>query len=340
MPTTRVIPVDPDRPDPAVLAEAASILRGGGLVAFATETVYGLGADATNPEAVARIFEAKGRPSTNPLIVHVADKADALACVSRWTDRADRLADRFWPGPLTLVLPRSRMIPDVVTAGQDTVGVRVPRPSVARALIRATGRPIAAPSANRSTGISPTMARHVLQDLEGRVDLILDGGPTTIGLESTVLDLFDPDARILRPGEVTLEQIEEALGESVHRPTSPMRPVQPARSPGQMAVHYAPRTSTFRLDRHQYKDLAGHSPWALITFGEEAEVARPPAPADGGPAIHVRLVDPSDAARSLYAVLHDCDEHQLEFILIVPPPDEPAWRAVRDRVIRASKPWT
>ncbi len=206
MPRTRVLQVDRDEPDPAAISEAARVLRAGGLVAFATETVYGLGADATNPEAVARIFEAKGRPSTNPLIVHVADKADALACVAEWPGRADRLADRFWPGPLTLVLPRSSIIPDIVTAGQETVGVRVPRSGVARWLILEAGCPVAAPSANRSTGISPTEARHVLKDLDGKVDLVLDSGPTGVGIESTVLDLSGtehptaPPARCCDPG--------------------------------------------------------------------------------------------------------------------------------------------
>ena len=240
MSSSRVVYVRPDEPDPAVIAEAAAILRTGGLVAFATETVYGLGADATNPSAVARIFEAKGRPSTNPLIVHVADKADALACVAEWPDRADLLADRFWPGPLTMVLPRSSIIPDIVTAGQDTVAVRVPRAGVARWLIFESGRPIAAPSANRSTGISPTTAQHVIKDLDGKIDLILDSGQTTVGIESTVLDLSTDLPRVLRPGEVTLEQIAEVLGEWVEGPAGRTEPGDPARSPGQMAVHYAP----------------------------------------------------------------------------------------------------
>ena len=198
MPTTRVIAVDPDQPDPAAIAEGARVIRDGGLVAFATETVYGLGADATNPEAVARIFEAKGRPPTNPLIVHVEGKEAARPCVADWPARAEILADRFWPGPLTLVLPRSGIIPDIVTAGQETVGVRVPKPPIARWLILEAGRPIAAPSANRSNRISPTEARHVLKDLDGRIDLILDSGPTTIGIESTVLGIWNSCPRILR----------------------------------------------------------------------------------------------------------------------------------------------
>ncbi len=333
MPTTRVIAVDPDRPDPAAIAEAAAILRRGGLVAFATETVYGLGADATDPAAVARIFEAKGRPATNPLIVHVADETAARASVAAWPPRAATLARRFWPGPLTLVLPRSPLIPDVVTAGQDTVGVRVPRPEVARALIRAAGRPIAAPSANRSTGISPTEARHVLKDLDGRVDLILDAGPTAVGLESTVLDLSGDLPRVLRPGTVTSEQLAEALGETVAGRLDPGEIAEVARSPGLMAVHYAPRTPTYRWESPESLMTPPGGPHAVLIIG-------PPRPAGlADPVTTARLESPEGAARDLYRVLHDWDALGLDAILILPPPDEPRWRAVRDRVWRASRPW-
>ena len=338
MPTTRILPVDPEQPDPAIIAEAAAILRTGGLVAFATETVYGLGADATNRGAVARIFEAKGRPPTNPLIVHVADKADALACVARWPDRADRLADRFWPGPLTLVLPRSGIIPDVVTAGQNTVGVRVPRPDVARALIRATGRPIAAPSANRSNGISPTEARHVLKDLDGKVELILDGGRATVGIESTVLDLSTDRPRVLRPGKVTGEQIAEVIGEPVEATGLRLDLAEPARSPGQMPVHYAPTTPAYRLERDRMQSYPIGGRFGTLIIGELPV----PLPARRVPFERDepnRLAGPSDAASSLYSSLHDLDALGLDFILIIPPPDEPRWRAIRDRIWRATQPW-
>ncbi len=175
------------------------MLRRGGLVAFATETVYGLGADATDPAAVTGIFEAKGRPAVNPLIVHADGLEMARSCVASWPEEARILAEACWPGPLTLVLPRSARIPNVVTAGRETVGIRVPDTRVARLLIARTGRPVAAPSANRSTGISPTLARHVLKDLDGRIDLILDSGPTALGLESTVVDLSRDSPRLLRP---------------------------------------------------------------------------------------------------------------------------------------------
>jgi L-threonylcarbamoyladenylate synthase len=333
MPTTRTILVDPDQPDPDVIAKAAGILRAGGLVAFATETVYGLGADATNPEAVARIFEAKGRPATNPLIVHVQDKTAALDCVAEWPDRAEILANRFWPGPLTLVLPRSIIIPDIVTAGQDTVGVRVPRPGVARRLILETSRPIAAPSANRSNRLSPTQAKHVLKDLDGRVDLILDSGPTTVGIESTVLDLTTIRPRVLRPGRVTAEKIAEVLGEPVEHPGSRPDLAGPARSPGQLAVHYAPRTPAYRLDRDQIPSDPIDGRYTTVVFG-------PSLPASDR---HWNLSKwTSNAVHSeatFYGALHELDGRGYDFILIIPPPDEPRWQAIRDRIWRATKPW-
>ena len=230
--TTRVVAVDPDRPDPDAIEQAAAIIRSGGLVAFGTETVYGLGADATNPDAVARIFAAKGRPATNPLIVHVADVAGAAACVAEWPESAATLAAHFWPGPLTLVLPRSNIIPDIVTAGQGTVGVRVPASVVACDLIRRAGRPIAAPSANRSNRISPTTAAHVAKDLDGAVDLILDSGPCLGGIESTVLDLSGPTPAVLRPGLVSAEAIAVVLGGPVAHRVGPVAPGRAAPSPG------------------------------------------------------------------------------------------------------------
>jgi L-threonylcarbamoyladenylate synthase len=336
VPTARVIQVDPDRPDPVAIAEAARVLRDGGLVAFATETVYGLGADATNPAAVARIFEAKGRPPSNPLIVHVADKADALDCVSTWPDRADRLADRFWPGPLTMVLPRSPIIPDIVTADQDTVGVRVPSTGVARWLIFEAGRPIAAPSANRSTGISPTRARHVIKDLGTRVDLILDSGPTTIGIESTVLDLSGDRPRVLRPGEITREELSEFLGETVEGPDDRFEPGAPARSPGQMAIHYAPRTPTYRMELDQLPSKPIEGRFCTLILGYPPDRLLRPEIQEFS---YGYFVEPRDAAEAIYDRLHELDELGLDFILIIPPPDEPRWAAVRDRVWRASRPW-
>lgn len=338
MPTTRTIQVDYDHPDPVAIAEAARVLRAGGLVAFATETVYGLGADATNPEAVARIFEAKGRPSTNPLIVHVESKDAALACVAHWPSRAEILANQFWPGPLTLVLPRSEIIPNIVTAGQDTVGVRVPRLPVARWLILEAGCPIAAPSANRSNRVSPTMAEHVLADLDGRVDLILDSGPTTVGIESTVLDLSVDSPQVLRPGQITPEQIAEVLAEPVESPQLRSTLTGPSASPGQMAVHYAPRTPAYRLDRDSISSDPIQGNWVALLVGGFPDSW--PFSTDKYDAFMLDdLAEPVYAATFLYARLHQLDALGLDFILIIPPPDEPQWRAIRDRIWRATRPW-
>jgi L-threonylcarbamoyladenylate synthase len=332
---TRTIVVDRDHPDPAVIDQASQVLRSGGLVAFATETVYGLGADATNPSAVAKIFEAKGRPSTNPLIVHVKTKEAALDCVSRWPERAEVLADRFWPGPLTMVLPRSAIIPDIVTAGQDTVGVRVPSTAVARWLILYAGRPIAAPSANRSLGVSPTLAQHVLDDLDGKIDLILDSGPTSVGIESTVVDLTGERPRILRPGQITLEEISELLGEDV---TGADHQTGPARSPGQMPVHYAPRTPAYRLERNQLTFRYIPMDYVIIIIGERPNLFQFDPDALDHHLIW-DLPDSETAARELYAKLREIDTFSLDFVIIIPPPDEPQWRAIRDRIWRATQPW-
>ncbi|MCS6777324.1 MAG: L-threonylcarbamoyladenylate synthase, partial [Chloroherpetonaceae bacterium] len=209
---TRVLPVNPVHPEPGAIAQGADCLRAGGLVAFPTETVYGLGASALDAAAVARIYAAKGRPAHNPVIVHVADVVQARSLVTEWPEQADLLAARFWPGPLTLVLPRNAQVPDIVAAGGPTVAIRWPAHPVAQALIRAAGVPVAAPSANRSMHISPTRAEHVLRGLTGKIDLVLDGGPTPGGIESTVLDVTAMPPRLLRPGLVTAGQIAQVVG--------------------------------------------------------------------------------------------------------------------------------
>jgi L-threonylcarbamoyladenylate synthase len=331
---TDVLKTDPDVPDAAVIAAAARVLSGGGLVAFATETVYGLGALAVSPAAVARIFAAKGRPAVNPLIVHVAGIAQAKACAARWPDAAEALARRFWPGPLTLVLERSSIIPDVVTAGKHTVAVRVPAAKLALALIERAGQPIAAPSANRSNRLSPTRAAHVLADLDGLVDLVIDSGPTALGLESTVLDLTTATPRILRSGPLAAAEIEQALGgvpvlEAIASESS----ASPS-SPGQMAVHYAPQTPSFRADRwSEVEGIAGRAALAVIAFGLCEGEARQVV------AGHLfELETPEAAARRLYDVLHECDGLKVDAIIVVMPPDEPPWRAIRDRLLRATRP--
>jgi L-threonylcarbamoyladenylate synthase len=330
--STRILAVEPDNPDPAILDQAAMVMLGGGLVAFATETVYGLGAIATNAEAVARIFAAKERPAVNPLIVHVAGIAQARECTSDWPDAAEALAHRFWPGPLSLVLLRSRIIPELVTAGRAAVAVRAPAGKVAQGLIDRLGQPIAAPSANRSNRVSSTRAEHVLADLEGRIDLILDSGPTAIGLESTVLDLTSSPFRILRPGPIGRGDLNAVLpGVQIQASEPTHMPERPA-SPGQLPVHYAPNTATFRVERYDGLPEASSEHMIVIVLGEPRERLAISAQR------LFRLETPEVAARSLYDVLHECDALGGDSILVVMPPDLPEWQAVRDRVLRASKP--
>ena len=319
-----------------MIEEAAAVLRGGGLVAFPTETVYGLGAEATNSQAVARIFEAKGRPSSNPLIVHGADVESIRMAVSGWPFVADQLAERFWPGPLTLVLPRSGIIPDLVTGGKDTVGIRIPDSEVALSLFRTAGMIVAAPSANRSTRVSPTRAEHVQKDLGGRVAMILDSGPTSIGIESTVLDLTTDPPRILRPGAITRTQIGKVLG--IEIPSHTLSSDQSegiASSPGQMKVHYAPRTdmAIFNSKRMVKESWPSDKSIGLIVVGQnfDAEI--------GEPTLRVDWHEPTQASRDLYQILHAWDDGHLDLIYVVMPPESDEWLAVRDRLWRATRHW-
>jgi L-threonylcarbamoyladenylate synthase len=295
------------------MERAVEILKRGGVVAFPTETVYGLGADATNARAVERIFQIKGRPSTNPLIVHVADGDVARRYAREFPVAATKLVARFFPGPLTIVLPKSPLIVDAVTAGLDTVGLRAPNHPMALELLRAFDGAIAAPSANKSTRVSPTTAQHVLDELGDAVDLILDGGPCSVGIESTVLSLVDRPT-ILRRGMVTREMIEEVLGEFVREADTPAEAGSPMSSPGQLAVHYAPRTPAFRFEPSQRARLD-------LT---NAAIIEP-------------TLDPETYARNFYARLRMLDAQGLRAIYIEMPPDAPLWAAVRDRIVRATK---
>jgi L-threonylcarbamoyladenylate synthase len=335
LPTTRVLVIDRRQPDDRLLREAAQVLLRGELVAFATETVYGLGAVATNPAAVARIYKAKGRPSFNPLIVHVQGVDQAKLCTTVWPETAERLAQRFWPGPLTLVLPRSASISDLVTAGRDTVALRVPASSIALGLIEHTGLPLAAPSANRSNRVSPTQAEHVLADLEGRIALILDSGPTDLGLESTVIDLTASPHRVLRPGPVTTEQIALCLNglDRVEAPAAPPTESNRPPSPGMLPLHYAPVTPAWRVEPTEdltQLELPARS--AILVFG-------PASVPDIDPSIQQRhLPEPIRAGRDLYLTLRQLDALALEQIVVVMPPQEPDWAAIRDRLTRATRP--
>jgi L-threonylcarbamoyladenylate synthase len=302
---------------PEAIAEAAELLRRGRLVAFPTETVYGLGADALNEEAVKGIFQAKGRPADDPLIVHVAD-ALHVAAVALPRPRLDELAARFWPGPLTLVLPRLEAVPLAVTAGRETVAVRVPAHPVAQRLIQETGVPIAAPSANLFARPSPTVAAHVLHDLGDRIDLILDGGPTDVGLESTVLDLTGDLPTVLRPGGVTVEQLREVLGEV----SEPRAVRNDPRSPGTAERHYSPRARVDLFDDGSEERLEGH----VRTLEQRGErVARLALPDD-----------PAEAAQRLFAVLRELDATSPDVIVARMPPPGGLGTALRDRLRRAA----
>jgi L-threonylcarbamoyladenylate synthase len=293
------------------LSEAAARIQAGELVAFPTETVYGLGANALDAQAVTKIFELKGRPPSSPLIVHASSIEMARTLVTEWPAEAEALALRYWPGPLTLVLPKSPAIPDIVTAGLPTVGIRVPNHPVALALIDAACRPIAAPSANRFTGLSPTTARHV-EEAFGDAVPVLDGGPSEVGIESTVVSILQGKLTLLRPGMIAFEDIEIAAAPGAAHP-----------SPGMHERHYSPRTPLrIVTSPKELPDRHGAYLW-WRTPGLTARSVRMPA-------------DPAAYAARLYAVLHDLDRERLPWIGVEAPPDAPEWAAIADRLRRAS----
>jgi L-threonylcarbamoyladenylate synthase len=330
------IVVDPISPDPEVIARVAARLRDGALVAFPTETVYGLGGNALDPVAVARIYAAKGRPSSNPLILHVPDTEAARRLVSRWPATASALAAAFWPGPLTMVLPRGSAVPAAVAGGLDTVGVRVPGHPVALALLRAAAVPVAAPSANPSARVSPTTAEHVERGLGRRVDLVLDGGATPSGIESTVVDLSGGRPALLRPGALSADEIEAVVG-PLERPTP--GPGGPTPSPGMQERHYAPEGDL----RIMEWDPLARTAAATAAVSEVREGGRVGAlllhPLPGVPVHHAVPMprDPHAYARLLYATLHALDDLGCTLILVDPVPLTPGWEGVRDRLVRASR---
>ena len=318
-------------PPPLTPTDAALRLRRGELIGLPTETVYGVAADATNADAVEKIFALKGRPATNPLIVHVADETAARRCAADWPESAAKLAAAFWPGPLTIVVRKADSIPPIVTAGGNTVGLRVPNHPLALELLRAFDGPLAAPSANRSNHVSPTTAAHVREEFGDAVP-VLDGGPCAVGIESTVVDVSGSGWRVLRPGGITTQAIAKALdatAEAVGASTAGVvsackestahavasNPSAIARSPGQLDVHYAPRTPAFRFEAHERQGID-------LT---DAVVLEP-------------TLDAESYARNLYARLRMLDTQGLRAIYIELPPDTAAWRAVRDRLLRATRP--
>lgn len=348
---TRVLKVDPQKPDPAAIEDAAAILKSGGLVAFPTETVYGLGAHAFDEAAVQKIFDAKERPATDPLIVHIAHIGQVGQCAIGMPAGARKLALSFWAGPLTLILKKKPSVPDLVTAGLDSVALRVPSHRVARALMEMSQIPIAAPSANRFSRPSPTTAEHVLEDLDGRVDLILDGGPTDIGLESTIVD-FSVDPPVLRrPGGLTLEQVQSLVPEIVLRTETSVGD-EPQLAPGQLIRHYAPNAQMTLYEgpadrvvqriAADARSAAAQGTRVGILAPEDDLKALAPLIAASASAgrIEVQPIgarnDPERAAKQLFAAIRALDATGVSVILASSLGDGGVARAIRDRLMRAA----
>jgi L-threonylcarbamoyladenylate synthase len=310
------------------IENAVAVLRAGGLVAFPTETVYGLGADASNPDAVRKIFAAKGRPHDHPLIVHVADAVQLANWAREIPPAANRLARIFWPGPLTLILRRAPKVSDLVTGGQDTVALRVPSHPVAQALLRAFGGGIAAPSANRFGRVSATTADHVRREFGATVDCVLDGGAADVGIESTIVDLSGAQPVLLRPGWITARQLHDALEMPLAVPGA-----ESPRAPGTLAKHYAPQTPLLMMEADLLLELAA----SLTRQGERVAVLARCAHQPLLPGL-VWIAAPSEAkgyAHDLYANLRQLDEAGCGTILVEAPPQEAAWAAIADRLMRA-----
>jgi L-threonylcarbamoyladenylate synthase len=338
---------DQARADHPAIVECATILKRGGLVAIPTETVYGLAANALDPDAVARIFEAKERPSWDPIIVHVADVEMIPRVASNFPERAHKLAERFWPGPLTLLLNKSAQLPPTVTAGRSTVAVRIPAHPVARVLIAAANLPLAAPSANRFGRISPTTAEHVLLDLDGRIDAVLDAGPANIGVESTVLDPLRTPPLLLRPGGITREQLEAVVGRIEVYDAPPQQAPESLASPGLAARHYAPQAKLISVSGTREAFLAAVAEH-VRQEGERGEYVGVMAPeqwldqqalAAGGVVIFDwgTWGNWQQLAQNLFAGLRYLDKPGVSVIVGPLPPEEGLGLALRDRLIRAAQ---
>ena len=321
----------------AAVKRAAERLRAGEVVALPTETVYDLAANALDAAAVAKIFQVKGRPAHNPIIVHVVGNEMAQACTSNWPETATALARAFWPGPLTLVLPRAKNIPDNVTAGGETVGIRWPGHPLMQAVIRECGFPLAAPSANLSNQVSPTNAQHVRAQLEGKISLIVDGGQSQVGIESTVLDLTASPAKILRPGMIHASAIAAVCG-GVQEPAAGGMPGEPVlRSPGMLEKHYSPKARLVVWDWRDEADLRSQISAGSVPLSAVHIIAHTKIPAGFAPE-NVSVI-PHDAeafARALYGELHRCDAAKAGLIVVEAPPESPAWSGIADRLRRAA----
>ena len=337
----QLLPTHTPRLFHVAVQRAAELLRAGEVVALPTETVYGLAANALDSQAVKRIFQIKGRPAHNPIIVHVASLEMARHCVTSWPPLAEQLAKAFWPGPLTMVLPRAKEIPAVVTAGGATVGLRWPNHPFIQAVIRECGFPLAAPSANASSELSPTTAEHVRKSLADRISLIVDGGPSSVGIESTVLDLSVSPPRILRPGMIHEQALRAVVGETA-RTGGRSEPV--LKSPGQLPKHYAPKARlvvlTWRDDRDLREQVAVQRPTpgsraSSLSACHVLAYSNVPSAAGFG-RVSVLPREAQAFARALYAELHGCDEAGAELIVVEAPPETIEWRAIADRLKRAA----
>lgn len=321
----------------AAVRRASDLLRTGEVVALPTETVYGLAANAFNPKAVARIYELKGRPAHNPIIVHVLGLEMARSCVMDWPWTAEQLARSFWPGPLTLVLPKAPEIPDLVTAGGPTVGVRWPNHPFIQAVIAECGFPLAAPSANLSNRLSPTNASHVRQQMGARLKLIVDGGQAQVGIESTVLDLTTLPARILRPGMIHEESLAAVIGEVTRTTGDEAGGTAVMRSPGRLRTHYAPKARLLLLKWEDDRALREQVVSRRLNERACHVIAHTHIPAPEG---FARVcVIPHDAeafARAIYAELHRCDEAGAGWVIVEALPEAVEWRAIADRLQRAA----
>lgn len=345
---TELLVVNPDKPDTAAIRYAADVLRRGGLVAFPTETVYGLGGDATDPGAASAIFAAKGRPQDNPLIVHIAKREDLWLVARDVPEAALRLIEHFWPGPLTLVLPRTHLIPDETTGGLDTVAIRMPDHGIALALIAEAGVPVAAPSANTSGKPSPTTADHVMEDLAGKIDLVIDGGPTSIGVESTVVDMTVSPPMVLRPGGTTLEDLRKILANIEVSPSiiHPGRmPINGApRSPGMKYTHYSPEAEVmlFEGDPQDIVSRIRRSAIDLIAQGKRVGILATHETHDLYKDLGVLLKvsgsreDLSRIASHIFALLREFDHDKADVILVEGVPENGLGFAIMNRLRKAA----
>ena len=312
------------------------LLRAGEVVALPTETVYGLAANALDEKAVAKIFQIKGRPAHNPIIVHVAGNEMAKRCVKNWPWLADEFSKSFWPGPLTIVLPRAEIIPEIVTAGGATVGIRWPSHPFIQAVIRECGFPLAAPSANLSNSISPTNAEHVGAQLGGKISLIVDGGQSQVGIESTVLDLSVSPPQILRPGMIHAESLAAVCRRNSKFKNQKFKG-SILRSPGLLKKHYSPKAKMLVLNWHDDADLQSQIRNSHFTFRNCFVIAHTKIPAGENFAdVSVMPHDAEAFARALYAELHRCDAAGAELIVVEQPPDSPEWSGIADRLRRAA----